>query len=182
MLVAVITMGTLAVISGLLLGSAAMRFQVEGSPIAEKIDAILPQTQCSQCGFSGCLPYAEAIAAGDAAIDRCLPGGAACTIALSKLLSRDVEKIDLVIGSTPRKMLAKIDEKNCVGCTFCMQACPVDAILGAARFIHTVIAKECTGCGLCIVPCPMDCINMEPVLPTITSWKWVYPSAGEGKS
>jgi electron transport complex protein RnfB len=172
-------MGVLSIIFGLLLGFAAMKFQVEGSPIAEKIDSILPQIQCGQCGFSGCLPYAEAVAAGDADIDRCLPGGTACTVILSKLLSRDIEEIDTVISSTPRKMLAKIDEENCVGCTFCMQACPVDAILGTARFIHTVIATECTGCGLCILPCPMDCIHMEPVLQTITSWKCAYPVIGE---
>ncbi|MBL8259745.1 MAG: electron transport complex subunit RsxB [Candidatus Competibacteraceae bacterium] len=170
-------LGVLAAVSGLLLGFAAVRFKVEGDPIADKIDAILPQTQCGQCGFAGCRPYAEAIAAGEADINQCPPGGENGIVALAELLGRDPKPLNPENGIEKPKMLAVIDEQNCIGCTLCIQACPVDAILGAAKHMHTVIAKECTGCELCVAPCPVDCIHMLPVAQTVATWKWAYPAA-----
>jgi electron transport complex protein RnfB len=131
MLVAVMALGMLAGASGLLLGFAAIRFKVEGDPIVEKIDAILPQTQCGQCGFAGCRPYAEAIAAGEADINQCPPGGENGIVALAELLGRDPKPLNPENGAEKPKMVALIDERNCIGCTLCIQACPVDAILGA---------------------------------------------------
>lgn len=143
--------------------------------LAERIDAILPQTQCGQCGYAGCRPYAEAIAAGEADINQCPPGGEGGVIALAELLGRDPKPLNPENGAEKPKMLAVIDEQNCIGCTLCLQACPVDAILGAAKHMHTVIARECTGCELCLAPCPVDCIDMVPVAQNIGTWKWSYP-------
>ncbi len=177
MIAAILTLSTLAGVSGLLLGFAAVCFKVDGDPMVEKIDAILPQTQCGQCGYAGCRPYAEAIAVGEADINQCPPGGNNGIAALAELLGRDPKPLNAEHGTEKPKMAAVIDEQNCIGCTLCIQACPVDAILGAAKHMHTVIAKECTGCELCLAPCPVDCIHMEPVAETITTWKWTYPVA-----
>lgn len=177
MVAAVLALGVLAGVSGLLLGFAAIRFKVEGDPIADKIDAILPQTQCGQCGFAGCRPYAEAIAAGEADINQCPPGGEAGVVALAELLGRDPKPLNPENGAVKPKMVAVIDERSCIGCTLCIQACPVDAILGAAKQMHTVIAGECTGCELCLPPCPVDCIRMVPIAQTLASWKWALPVA-----
>ncbi|RUQ31860.1 MAG: electron transport complex subunit RsxB [Candidatus Competibacteraceae bacterium] len=176
MIVAVIALGLLAGASGLLLGFAAIRFKVEGDPMVEQIDAVLPQTQCGQCGYAGCRPYAEAIAAGEADINRCPPGGQNGIAALAELLGRDPKPLDPESGIEKPKMAAVIDEQSCIGCTLCIQACPVDAIVGAAKHMHTVIARECTGCELCLAPCPVDCIHMIPFAPSITTWKWTYPA------
>ncbi|WP_082889201.1 electron transport complex subunit RsxB [Methylovorus sp. MM2] len=134
----------------------------DAAVLVQRIDAILPQTQCTQCGYSGCKPYAEAIAQGDADINQCPPGGDAGIHALAKLLKREYKPLNLEHGIYKPKALAVIDESVCIGCTLCIQACPVDAILGAAKYMHTVIAEECTGCELCIAPCPVDCITMAP--------------------
>lgn len=172
MLTAVLALTALAIVFGLLLGFAAVRFRVESDPVVEKIDAILPQTQCGQCGYAGCRPYAEAIAGGEADINLCPPGGEGVVMALADLLGRDAKPLE---GEPKPKMLAVIDENTCIGCTLCIQACPVDAILGAAKHMHTVIESECTGCELCVEPCPVDCITMEPVEEDINTWKWPYP-------
>ena len=177
MLTAIITLALLALVFGLLLGYAAVRFRVEGDPIVDKIDAILPQTQCGQCGFPGCHPYAEAIAGGEADINRCPPGGEAVVLALSDLLGRDPKPLE---GRAKEKMVAYIDEQTCIGCTLCLQACPVDAILGAAKHMHTIIESECTGCELCVAPCPVDCIAMIPVKVEPNTWKWPYPQSASG--
>ncbi|MDS4026971.1 MAG: electron transport complex subunit RsxB [Candidatus Contendobacter sp.] len=177
MVIAILALSALAGASGLLLGFAAIRFKVEGNPMAEQIDAILPQTQCGQCGYVGCRSYAEAIAAGEAEIDLCPPGGANSVVALADLLGRDPPPRNAADGVEQPKMVAVIDEQRCIGCTLCIQACPVDAILGAAKHMHTVIARECTGCELCVAPCPVDCIQMTPVAETIMTWKWAYPGA-----
>lgn len=132
------------------------------NPLIEKIDAILPQTQCRQCGYQGCKPYAEAIAAGDANINQCPPGGEAGIHALARLTGISYQSLNPIHGEHKPKALAVIDEAVCIGCTLCLQACPVDAILGANKQMHTVIASECTGCELCIAPCPVDCISMVP--------------------
>ncbi|WJW76054.1 electron transport complex subunit RsxB [Thiohalobacter sp. IOR34] len=174
-LTAILALGILAGLFGLLLGYSAIRFHVESDPIVDQIDAILPQTQCGQCGFPGCRPYAEAIAAGEADINRCPPGGETVIRALADLLGRDVKPLDEEHGEHKAKEVAVIDESQCIGCTLCIQACPVDAILGAAKHMHTVIAEECTGCTLCVEPCPVDCIHMVPVKRDISEWLWPSP-------
>lgn len=131
--------------------------------LAERIDAELPQTQCRQCGYDGCRPYAEAVARGEAEINRCPPGGEAGVRALAELLGRPVVPIAPECGEpVDHPEVAFIDEATCIGCTRCIQACPVDAIVGASKRMHTVIAAECTGCGLCLPPCPVDCIELVP--------------------
>ena len=132
----------------------------------DQINAILPQTQCRQCGFQGCLPYAEAIASGAADINQCPPGGDEGIIELAHLLGVNPKPLNPHHGEHKPKSVAFIIEQDCIGCVKCIAACPVDAILGAAKFMHTVIASECTGCELCIAPCPVDCIIMQP-LPAI---------------
>lgn len=128
-----------------------------------KIDAVLPQTQCRQCGYEGCKPYAEAIARGEANINQCPPGGEAGIHALAKLLQHPFQALNPAHGITKPKAVALIDEETCIGCTLCIQACPVDAILGASKLMHTVISQECTGCELCLPPCPVDCIEMQTI-------------------
>ena len=173
MLVAILAISLLAAAFGLLLGYASIRFRVEGDPVVEKVDALLPQTQCGQCGYPGCHPYAEAIASGEAEINLCPPGGEATMIALADLLGRDPVALDEAEDAGPK--VALIDEQTCIGCTLCIQACPVDAILGAAKQMHYVIGSECTGCELCLPPCPVECITMEPLKETPRTWKWPYP-------
>ncbi len=175
MLTAVLALTALAIVFGLLLGFAAVRFKVEGDPLVDQIDAILPQTQCGQCSYPGCRPYADAIANGEAEINRCPPGGETTIIALADLLGRDPIPLDAEVGEEKPKMVAIIREDTCIGCTLCIQACPVDAILGAAKQMHTVIEPECTGCELCLEPCPVDCIDMVQVKQDIFHWKWPYP-------
>ncbi len=128
-------------------------------PLLERINELLPQTQCGQCGHRGCRPYAEAIAAGEA-LNRCPPGGQSTIAELATLLDRDVLPLDPDHGVEAPRLIAFIREGECIGCTKCIQACPVDAILGAPKLMHTVIASECTGCDLCVEPCPVDCIDM----------------------
>jgi Na+-translocating ferredoxin:NAD+ oxidoreductase subunit B len=131
--------------------------------VIDQINAILPQTQCGQCGYKGCKPYAEAIALGQADINQCPPGGDEGIVALSKLLSLKTKSLNPEFGVYKPKQVAFIVEEDCIGCVKCIAACPVDAILGAAKLMHTVIASECTGCELCIAPCPVDCIIMKPM-------------------
>lgn len=169
---AIVALGGLAAAFGLILGIAAQRFRVESDPVVDQIDALLPQTQCGQCSYPGCRPYAEAIAAGEADINRCPPGGEATVRALADLLDRDPKPLQ---EEEQEKAVAVIDENICIGCTLCIQACPVDAILGAAKQMHTVIEEECTGCELCVEPCPVDCIEMVPVTSDISEWRWSEP-------
>ena len=178
MIAAILTIAGLATVFGLLLGYSAIRFRVEGDPIADQIDALLPQTQCGQCSFAGCRPYAEAIAAGEAEINRCPPGGEATMIALADLLGRDPVPLDDEEAAEKPKSVAYIVEAECIGCTLCIQACPVDAILGAAKQMHTVIIDECTGCELCLPPCPVECIHMHPLEATPRDLEMALPGAG----
>ena len=171
MISAIAVMALGAVILGALLGYASVKFKVEGDPLVEKIESILPQTQCGQCGFPGCRPYAEAIAKG-AEINLCPPGGAEGVQRLADLLGREVKALD---AEEKPKAVAIIDENTCIGCTLCIQACPVDAIVGAAKQMHTIIAPLCTGCELCLPPCPVECISMQVITETVDSWKWKYP-------
>jgi electron transport complex protein RnfB len=136
------------------------------NPLIDKMDAILPQTQCRQCGYQGCKPYAVAIANREANINQCPPGGDAGIQALARLTGMQYLPLNTAHGEYKSKALAVIDETVCIGCTLCIQACPVDAILGANKQMHTVIAAECTGCELCIAPCPVDCISMKPLQAT----------------
>jgi len=147
---------------GALLGSIAKTFRLESDPVLEKINALLPQTQCGQCGYPGCRPYAEAIVNG-VAINKCPPGGEATIANLANLLNVKVVPLDESYGVTEVRKVAFIREAECIGCAKCIPACPVDAILGAPKFMHTVIASECTGCDLCVEPCPVDCIDMIAV-------------------
>ncbi len=175
MIAALLVMAGLAIVLGAALGFAAVKFKVEEDPIVERIDAILPQTQCGQCGFPGCKPYAEAIAKGEADINQCPPGGDEGARKLAELMGVEFKPLNAEFGVPKPKSVAVIDEDICIGCTLCIQACPVDAILGAAKQMHTVIAKECTGCELCIAPCPVDCISMQPLTESVNTWKWKYP-------
>jgi electron transport complex protein RnfB len=177
LLAAILTVSLLAAAFGLLLGYASIRFKVEADPIVDQVDAILPQTQCGQCGFAGCRPYAEAIASGEAEINRCPPGGEVTIVALADLLGRDVIPLDEEVGDERPPSVAIIDEQTCIGCTLCIKACPVDAILGAAKSMHTVIESECTGCELCLEPCPVDCIHMHPLDVSTRNWKWPFPTS-----
>lgn len=131
--------------------------------IADRIDALLPQTQCEQCGYHGCRPYAEAIARGDAPINQCPPGGAAGIARLAALLECAPLPLNPEHGVEKPRTLARIVEADCIGCTKCIQVCPVDAIVGSAKWMHTVIADDCTGCELCVPACPVDCIVLEPM-------------------
>lgn len=130
--------------------------------LEDRIDAVLPQTQCRKCGYAGCRPYARAIAAGESDINRCPPGGEAGIRELAGLLGRPFKPLDPEVGAAQPPAVAIIDEELCVGCTLCIQACPVDAIVGSSKQMHTVISALCTGCELCLPPCPVDCIRMEP--------------------
>ena len=175
MLTALITFGLLAAVIGLVLGYAAIRFRVDNDPVVDQIDKLLPQTQCGQCTYAGCRPYAEAMAAGEADINQCPPGGESTILALADLLGVDPKPLNPEHGEHSEKTVVKIDEQVCIGCTLCIQACPVDAILGAAKQMHTVITSECTGCDLCIPPCPVECIHIVPVKTTAGGWIWPKP-------
>jgi len=130
--------------------------------LVERLDRLLPQTQCGQCGYDGCRPYAEAMAHGQADVDHCPPGGDAGARALALLLGIAPKPYDRSRGEHLPPLVARIIEADCIGCTKCIQACPVDAIIGASKHMHVVIEPLCTGCGLCVPPCPVDCIVMQP--------------------
>ena len=134
-------------------------------PSADAIDDLLPQTQCRRCGYQGCRPYAEALAAGEAPINRCPPGGAEGIARLAALLDQPIIALDPACGTEGPRAVARIEADLCIGCTKCIRACPVDAIIGASKRMHTVIAELCTGCDLCVPPCPVDCIVIEPLAP-----------------
>jgi electron transport complex protein RnfB len=138
--------------------------------LAERIEDLLPQTQCTRCGYPACRPYAEAIAAGEANYNQCPPGGAEGVARLAALLGKPVIPLNPDNGIERERPVAVIDENICIGCTLCMQACPVDAIVGAAKQMHTIIPELCTGCDLCVPPCPVDCIAMVSVTPGRTGW------------
>lgn len=169
----------LALLSGLLLGYIALRFRVEGDPVVEKIDALLPQTQCGQCGYPGCRPYAEAIAKQEAPINQCPPGGESGMNALADLLGVEPLPLNPENGEASEglPLVAVINEETCIGCTKCVQVCPVDAIVGAAKHKHNVINAYCTGCELCLPPlCPVEeCIVMQEIEPQLGTWVWPNP-------
>ncbi|WNO10250.1 electron transport complex subunit RsxB [Teredinibacter sp. KSP-S5-2] len=173
---ALLALGGMAVVFGGVLGFASIKFKVEGNPLVDQVDALLPQTQCGQCGYPGCRPYAEAIVGGDP-INKCPPGGQTTINDLASLLDVEAPSLDAEHGQeSDVKKVAYVREDECIGCTKCLQACPVDAILGAAKQMHTIIGSECTGCDLCVEPCPVDCIEMRPVESGLNEWKWQMPT------
>lgn len=160
MLDAVIILSLVALIAGVLLGLAYRSLPASTDALIEQVNDLLPQTQCAQCGYPGCRPYAAAVVDERAAINLCPPGGEATVKKLADLLGREPLALEIPAA---KQMMAVIDEDRCIGCTHCMAACPVDAIIGAHLYMHTVIAAECTGCELCIAPCPVDCISLQEV-------------------
>jgi H+/Na+-translocating ferredoxin:NAD+ oxidoreductase subunit B len=142
----------------------------DSKTLADRIEDLLPQTQCTKCGYTGCRPYAQAIAQGNANYNQCPPGGAQGIARLAELLGQPVIPLNPANGVERPRPVAFIDESLCIGCTLCMQACPVDAIVGAAKQMHTIVAELCTGCDLCVPPCPVDCIAMIPVTGDATGW------------
>jgi len=177
MLTAIVAITVLGGLFGLGLGWAAQKFRVQSDPVVDRIEALLPQTQCGQCNFPGCRPYAEAIARGEAGINQCPPGGEAGIRALADLLGVEAVPLNPENGEEKLKAVAVIDEPVCIGCTLCIQACPVDAIVGTSKLMHTVIESECTGCELCLPPCPVDCIEMVVPRKTLAQWTWPKPDA-----
>lgn len=159
MLIAVATIALIALAAGLLLSLASRRLPGESGELVEQVNELLPQTQCAQCGFPGCRPYAAAIVEDAAAINLCPPGGEATVRRLATLLGREA----LPLAKTLDPAVAAINESLCIGCLHCRNVCPVDAIVGAQHFMHTIIETECTGCELCVAPCPVDCISMKPL-------------------
>ncbi|MGB1197464.1 MAG: electron transport complex subunit RsxB [Thalassotalea sp.] len=170
-LLAILIIGLLALAFGALLGFASVKFKVEGDPLAEQIDDLLPQTQCGQCGYPGCKPYADAVANGEA-INKCAPGGDETIKKIADLLGVEVQPLDESHETDNTPKVAFIIEEDCIGCTKCIQACPVDAIIGTTKQMHTIISDECTGCDLCVAPCPVDCIVMQPIAENTRNWQW----------
>lgn len=170
-LYSLLALAVLALIFGAVLGFASIKYKVESDPLVDQIDALLPQTQCGQCGYPGCKPYAEAISNGDE-INKCPPGGESTIKNIADLMGVEPKSLDEAHGEEDVKKVAYIREDECIGCTKCIQACPVDAILGASKLMHTVIVDECTGCDLCVEPCPVDCIDMVPAPSNNKHWKW----------
>ena len=179
MLTAIVSIAVLGGLFGLGLGWVAQKFRVETDPVVDQIDALLPQTQCGQCTYPGCRPYAEAIAAGDAPINQCPPGGETGIRQLADLLGVEILPLNPENGAEREPTVVQIDEETCIGCTLCIQACPVDAILGAPKLMHTVIAAECTGCDLCLPPCPVDCIEVISRPASEGAWSWPRPTVQE---
>jgi len=155
----------------------------DNRPLADRLEDLLPQTQCTKCGYPACRPYAEAMADGSASYNQCPPGGAEGVARLASVLGKPVIPINPVNGFERARPVALIDEQLCIGCTLCIQACPVDAIVGAAKQMHTVVRALCTGCDLCVAPCPVDCITMVEVTPGKTGWDaWTQEQADEARA
>lgn len=157
---AILALTLLCFLIGLALTQCARLLAGNENEVVEQINTLLPQTQCAQCGYPGCRPYAEAIETGNADINQCPPGGDELVRQLARLLDRRVIPLNPEFGSSKPEMVAVIREPECIGCTLCIHACPVDAIVGAGKYMHTVISSECTGCELCLPPCPVDCIDL----------------------
>ena len=173
MLSAIGSLTVLGLFLGGLLGVASRYLRVEGNPLTEKVAAVLPGSQCGQCGYPGCGPAAEAIAAGTAALTICVPGGRAVVEELASLLGKSV---DLAGVAEKAPAIAHINENLCVGCTKCFKRCPSDAIMGANNMIHSVFADACIGCEKCFEVCPTECIEMRPIAATLQTWFWPNPA------
>lgn len=166
-----IVIALIALVFGAILGYSSVKLKVEADPIVDQIDALLPQSQCGQCGYPGCRPYAEAIANGDQ-ITKCVPGGQPLVVKIADLMGVDVPTMEG--EEVPETKVAFIHEDMCIGCTKCIQACPVDAIIGTNKAMHTVIADLCTGCELCVAPCPTNCIEMIKPKTSAQNWNWKF--------
>jgi len=177
MFAAILCLTLLGVALGWLLGLAARYLQVEGNPLAAQVEALLPGSQCGQCGYPGCGPAAAAIATGEAPVGCCAPGGRALAQELAALLG---VAVDLSAVSDKAPVLAHVNEDLCVGCTKCFKRCPTDAILGASMMIHTVFPDACIGCGKCAEVCPTEGIEMRPVEQNLQTWFWPNPAARPG--
>lgn len=171
---AIIILTTLGLVLGLSLGVAGKYLKVESDPLIEKVEALMPGSQCGQCGFPGCKPAAEALVAGTAPVTLCPPGGTALVEQLAKLLSIEV---DLSKSKDLEMMVAKVSEDTCTGCTRCFKVCPTDAIVGAPKQIHAVVADACIACEKCVTVCPTECLQMHPVDVTLRDWRWPKPLA-----
>ncbi|MDQ6975007.1 MAG: electron transport complex subunit RsxB [Mariprofundaceae bacterium] len=173
LITATLSLGGLALVAGIILAIATRVFHVEGNPIADQVENLLPQTQCGQCGYPGCKPYATAVANDSVAINHCVPGGERTMLAIAELMGVEPKTVE---EDATEPMLAFIREDECIGCTLCIKACPVDAIIGAPKHYHTVIADHCTGCNLCLEPCPVDCIDMLIKPELLEHWSWPLPN------
>ncbi|WP_027159364.1 electron transport complex subunit RsxB [Methylobacter luteus] len=176
-LTAIVSLTTLGLVLGLLLGIAARYLKVESNPIVDELEALMPGSQCGQCGYPGCRPAAEALAAGEAPPTLCPPGGSSLAEQLAKLLGVEIDLNDV---QDPELLVARVSEDTCIGCTRCFKLCPTDAIVGAPKQIHAVIADACIGCKKCVAVCPTECLQMHPVEVTLRSWRWPKPAVAEG--
>jgi len=175
LLSSLIVLSGLALLFGGILGFAGLRFRVEGDPLIEQVDTLLPQSQCGQCGYPGCRPYAEAVVNQGVSPGLCPGGGQSTTKSIANLLGMEIPQSG-PDGIAAVRQVAYIDETDCYGCAACIRACPSDAIVGANKQLHTVLSTECTGCGLCIASCDKKaCISMQPVPITAQNWHWQPP-------
>jgi electron transport complex protein RnfB len=172
LLAAILSFGAFALLFGVVLAIAGRVFKIKGNPIADNIETLLPQTQCGQCGFPGCKPYAGAVASGEAEVNQCVPGGERTMIQIADLMGVEPKTVE---DEPTAPMIAFVREDECIGCTLCIKACPVDAIVGAPKQYHTVITDHCTGCVLCVEPCPVDCIDMLIKPELLEHWAWPLP-------
>lgn len=174
MIAALVSLTVLGTSLGLVLGLAARYFRVEGNPLVEELEALLPGTQCGQCGYPGCTGAAQALAAGSAPLTLCPPGGRVVVTALAARLGVEAD-LSGVKDAPPS--IAEVREELCIGCTRCYKVCPTDAVLGAAKHIHAVFSEACTACGSCVDVCPTEAILLRPAAPTLQSWGWLKPGA-----